>query len=840
MVGMAYHNTTAHYNSIYYSREEIRKIEKGIWAAHKDDYNRILRIFPTFDSALAKGYDKEAQEAIKMASLAIQRHPNSKWVDDGYLLVGKARLYTLDWGNAITTFKYVNTKSKDPEERHRAIIMLIRTFVEHEEFNNAKAAIDYLEKEDLSRVNKKSFALEKAYYYQLTGNLDYMVRNLTAAETHMTRADKPGRIHFIIGQVYQKLGFEAEAFNYYRKCIATNPEYETDFYARLYMAQVTEISKSRNIAAARKSFKKLLKDTKNKEFKDKIYYELGIFELKNNNLKEGVATLNQAIREGSNKQVDGESYLRLGILYYDSLKNYELSQAYYDSAISSLPTDYEGYAKIKSRQEILDEFVKNLRVIKLNDSLIQLQSVDTARLHASLDSLFRSKVKVLSKKESKRLKRESTRVSFETNSTNPFATSTESQETSDWYFGNPTAVANGQLEFKRIWGNVSLDDNWRRSQRQTTAAANKPDQVVSATDTNQEKKPAEETTKATPESLAKAEFDKLIALIPKTKEDVNLLLQQVEDAYFNLGDIYYFKLLEPQNAIDYYKKLLARFPDSEHEPEVLYKLYLLYKDLNPTESSRFAQLVISRYPKSDYARILINPNYRAEAQAVSEKQMALYKNAYANYEEGNYRVSKGLLKEAKGLGETDFIGNLELLEILIDGKLEDLTKYQFELEEFIKKYPDGPLNQYAKNLLKTSREFKLSQEVKAGVTYIKSLEEPHYYVIIYRKEDRVGNEVNLLLKNFNAEEYPELNLKSSNLIFTDEYIITFVSEIPRVSIAIGYINKFKPRLNSHSAFAKFKFPNFVITKDNFEILYRTKGLDEYLKFFEKYYPAEAR
>jgi hypothetical protein len=36
----------------------------------------------------------------------------------------------------------------------------------------------------------------------------------------------------------------------------------------------------------------------------------------------------------------------------------------------------------------------------------------------------------------------------------------------------------------------------------------------------------------------------------------------------------------------------------------------------------------------------------------------------------------------------------------------------------------------------------------------------------------------------------------------------------------------------------YNFHNFVITKDNFDIFYRTKGLDEYIQFFEKNYQAQ--
>ena len=114
-----YHNTTAHFNGYYYANEEIKKIEGAILKNHTDDYNRILKLFPSFDSSLSKNFEKELEEAVKMASIAIQRHPNSKWVDDAYILVGKARMYELDWGNAIQTFKYVNTHSKDKDAKHQ-------------------------------------------------------------------------------------------------------------------------------------------------------------------------------------------------------------------------------------------------------------------------------------------------------------------------------------------------------------------------------------------------------------------------------------------------------------------------------------------------------------------------------------------------------------------------------------------------------------------------------------------------------------------------------------------------------------------------------------------------
>jgi tetratricopeptide (TPR) repeat protein len=834
----AYHNTTSHFNGYYYAREEIKKIEMSHWAGLQDDHNRILRLFPALDSSIVKAHDKELQEAIKMASIAIQRHPNSKWVDDCYLLVAQARLYSLDWGNAVQTFKFVNTKSKEPDARHRAIMGLIRTFTEHKEFNNGQAAIDYLEKEKLSRSNQKLFAIEKAYFFQSQGNLDYMVRSLSPVEKNLKRKDKAGRIYFILGQVYQKLGFESEAYQFYRKCLSTNPEYEIDFYARLYLAQVAEISRSRNVAAARKSFRKLLKDGKNKDFQDKIYYEMGMFELKQKNLPEAIAEFNRAIRMGKNKQVDGEAYLRLGQIYYDTLKQYQLSQAYYDSAISSLSPEYEGYKEIKARQEILDEFVKNLNTIQLQDSLLKLSSMDTVELRKMVEAALDKKKKEEEARNKGKKKRARVQLTSTAN-TDIFATGEENavstEESGDWYFANPTALTIGQNEFKRIWGDLPLEDNWRRSQRSvagsTTRRPSTATQNTSATD-----------TPATPEAPAAdpvtVEYNKINTMIPRTSEQKAEALHKIEIAYFSLGDIYYLKLLEKENAATTYQTLLKRFPTSEYAPEVLYRLYLINKDADPPLAEQFATQLKRDHPESTFARLLINPNYLEESSQAVQKQQSLYKKAYDEFTDGKFTASLGTIGEAEQLGETSFSPQLELLRILIAGRTEDISRYQYLLDEFTKKYPETPTGLYAKKLLETSRKFVDDQEKRKGIQYIRSLEEPHYFVIVYKKSENIGNKASFALERFNDTYYKDLKLKTSNLTLNDDYIITLVDELPRVSAAIDYVHTFNEKLQGMTELRNHKFNNFVITKDNFNIFYRTKGLDEYIYFFEKNYPAD--
>lgn len=828
----AFHNTTAHFNGYYYALEEIRKIEDIILTSHVDDYNRILRLYPSFDSSLAKGFEKEIEEAVKMASIAIQRHPNSKWVDDAYILVGKARMYGVDWGNAVQTFKYVNTHSEDKDAKHLAIINLVRTYIEHAEMNNAQAAIDYLEKANLSKTNKKKFLLEKAYYYQLLDDYDRMVRNLTAADRLLKKKDRRGRIYFIIGQVYQRLGFESEAYNYYKKCLGTNPEYEVDFYARLYMAQVTEISRNRDVNAARKSFRKLLKDSKNKEFRDKIYYEMGIFELKQDDTKGAIDFLNKSVRSGNNKRIQGEAYLKLGEIYYDTLKNYELSQAYYDSAISALPTDYEGYAAIKARQEILNEFVGHLKTVQWQDSLLSLSSLDSAALRIIVDSVVTAEQKLAELQAGKKKKR-SNRVEIEKGNSNFFNDSDQPNTVAgDWYFDNPASVGSGQSEFKRVWGDIKLEDNWRRSQRMTASVANNTPALESANNAQEGASAVEDAPAANPVDAAFASLDKQI---PRTDEARKEALTKIEDAYFHLGDIYNFKLEEKANAVEIYKKLLQRFPDSEYEPEVLYTLYLITRDSDPAQAELYASRLKEDHPTSTFARILINPDYLQESSQVAEKQKALYKGAYQVFDAGHYDSAQAIVENALAMGETSFNPSLRLLQILIVGKTEDISRYQYSLQEYIKNNAETEQAEYAKKLLDASHQFEKNEEKKKGIQFSSSFDGPHYFVIVYRRNADISELTAASLEYFNESHFAQSDLKTSHLVLNDDHAITFVSDLKGKKAAVEYFQSFSENLPTIPDLRNHKFDNFVITKENFDIFYRTKALNEYLRFFEKNY-----
>ncbi|HMP98477.1 MAG TPA: tetratricopeptide repeat protein [Cyclobacteriaceae bacterium] len=826
----AFHNTTAHYNAYYYAQEKVRQVEEIIERSFEQDYNKVLRLYPALDSNMAKQYKKDTEEAIKKASIAIERHPNSKWVDDSYMMVGLARMYDYDFVNAIQTFKYINKISKDHATRHKALIYLMRTFTESGDYQNAAAVYDYLRKQKLSNENQKNLYLQNAYLYQVKGDYDKMIFNLSEAESYLKKKDGHGRIYFIIGQVYQTLGFESEAHRFYKKCLGTNPSYELDFYSRLNMAQVTELSSKSDIRTARKHFAKLLKDKKNREFKDKIYYEMAEFEFKQNNLDEALEYFNQSVRNGKNNRVKGLSYLRLGQIHYDSLKKYEISKAYYDSALSTLPKDFDDYEKLEERQKILADFVEQIKTIQLQDSLLSLAQRDTATVRKIFEAYLEAE-ELAKLSAEKKAKKPSRTGGSSSSAISPFDTGNNSA-TSEWYFTNPSAIALGQNEFQRVWGNINLDDNWRRS---TKTIMPRPQSQQQLAETNMPGPPGENIGGPPPEVSRGSKLQSMIAEVPRSAEKQQEALNKIEVAMFKLGDIYYFQLYEKLNAYNTFNKLLSRFPETKEEAEILYKLYLLAKDLQNGNEGTYANALKSRYPNSNFTRILLNPNYLIESNVIAEQQKAIYKDAYEFFRTEEYELALIKIDDAMARGETSFSAQLELLRILIMGKTENIFQYQLELDNFIKRHAEEDISKYANTLLASSREVQKQLETMKGINYLSYFDEPHYFILLYKTSDKIGSVALAAVDQFDKENYKDGKLTTSTMYFNDEQAMILVAELKGKQEALKYYRDINQTLNQNKNLLNFKFNKFVITKDNFDIFYRTKGLNEYLKFFDKNY-----
>ena len=845
-----YHNTTARFNPYFMANEYLKEVETSIEQQHKDNYNKTLKVYPYFDTTSISALKTQLDDCLKKSSKAIDWHKNSSMMNPSYILLGRALFYQGEYEKSITAFKIVNKNIKKQKEeskrdvniRHEALAHLIRTYTDYGEENNAIAVGDFLKKEKLSKDNQKKLYLNKAYLYQKRKNLDSMVSNLVSAAPLLKRKEGKAKTYFIIGQVYQKLGFDAEAYANYTKCIKSNPPYELDFYAKLNRAQVFELSKSNDLKKIRKFYKKLLRDAKNKEFKDKIYYDMAEFEMKQGNLDDAIVKYKQSVAASvSNNRQKGFSYLRLGQVYYEQKKDYELAKSYYDSTVAVLPKDEENYLAIEERQKILANFVTQINTIQLQDSLLALSTMDTLALTTYLDEVVKKEQELAEKervaaKKAKRKKGSAGTGRFsESDKENKVFASLSSDEKSSvdsWYFYNTTAVGQGQSEFARRWGRRQLEDNWRRSNKET---ANVPTANGEKTTEGEEGADGDGTPKDL-EAAAGARKLELLGTIPFSGEAKIGANKMLEDAHYNLGKIYHFNLKEESNAYHTFDTLLVRYDTTQYKPEVLYLMYLISKDLEKQHTESLKSQILNDFPNTIYARVIKNPNYEAESKVASEKLQVLYKEAYGNYKNGNYNAANQLINSGKQqYGINDFSDNLRLLEILVLGKTSDVFTYKHALTEFPKQFPESELLEYASSLLETMETFGAEKEAKNKKKYIKHFEQVHTFVLAYNFDAYGEKELPKKIDEFIKNQFEKDDLKTANMILTEKKSLIILEQFSDKKAAMSFLTKFNGENSPLKDFNSLDFSNFVITKDNFDIFYKTKDIDNYLSFFKENY-----
>jgi tetratricopeptide (TPR) repeat protein len=827
-VSKNFHNTTAHYNAYFLAREKMKEVEFKINQSSVDDYNKVLPVFPVIQDATKTSIKPNLDDVIKKAALINEKHKNSNWLDDSFVIIGKSELYKGEFPSAIEFFKYVNTISKDPVPRHAALILLMRTFIVMEDYDNASLVIDYLKKETPDKNNLRDLSLTQAYYYQKLEDYDKALENLNVALPLIKKGDQKARVHFIVGQINQMSGNDADAYHHYRSTLKNNPTYELSFYSRLFLAQVTELEKSTDKKKIMRYFKKLLKDKKNEEYKDKIYYEMAMFEMKQKNVKKGIELFKKSIVASTNNNAQkGRAYLKLGEIYYDE-EDFQLSKLYYDSTVAMWDKKDKNYKPISSRQKILEEFVKQFQIVKREDSLQKLVK-DTTGLSKYIDNIIARQEKEKKDKEERAIKAKNDKNKAVAN-TGP-AISANSQ----WYFGNASAVSQGKGEFLKKWGNRKLEDNWRRSTKEV-ALGKEEEKVETVTAPIVKENKDEADAKA-----RNAAKQKMYSDLPFTAEQFAASNKRYEEALYELGKIYNLKLNEKNNAIGSFENFLIKFYPSEKTPEVLYFLYLLFNERSDGKAATYRAKILNEFPRSLYAKILKNPNYLSESKITNKKAAEKYKQAYEAYQQEQFLYADTLLKLIKiEFPDNDIEDKITFLGILITGKTKNAIIYKSELESFISGFPDSKLVSRAKELLKVSQEF-ITNRTSAGdsiktneVRFSKDLIKPHYCVFLFSKEKVTPEKV---LKEFNdynsATKATGITTEISNFSDTSFFIVlkTFTGKFTSENYMLDLTEK-KSFLSNYS-YTNYKA--FIITKDNYKLLIQSKNINSYLDFFKENY-----
>jgi tetratricopeptide (TPR) repeat protein len=817
----AFHRTTAYYNAYFNANELFKTVVTDIENAHVDNYRELLEVDPLGSEDVARGYHGQLDEVIEKCTNMIKRHSmvikgdekNSR-IDDNYMLLAKAQFYKQEYIAASSTFNYIARQYEDGE--YRVWAMIWESYAQIKLKNHQTAALNFSsleEDEELSKAEKSKLYTIKAQYYIHQEEYENAIDALNMAIDLGVKKKMRIRYHFIIAQLYTKLGEFENTIEYYEKVVRSNPSYDIKFNALMNEANAfdTEADSPEDL---RNRLIDMSEDSKNTEYLDQIYFALADLAFKEGDQEECLDyLLLSASNSIDNSNQKARSHLRIANIYFDD-QDYRMAQGHYDTVVSLINEDFPGYKKIKVKRESLNTLVSLYGTIELQDSLIRIGKMSEGDRMAFIDKYIEDlKAKIA---EEKRLQEqaEADKQFFTPGQSvkqNPFAISG-----GGWYFYNTSAVSYGYSEFIARWGSRKLEDNWRRKDKSQNFA-----------DEYEEEDLEEDGARFDPETY--------LANIPVTEEAIAESYDLIADAYYQLGLLYKEDLEDYNAAVKEFQTLRDRFSDTKYDVIAHYQLFRLFLELkDPSQAEKHKSYVLTKYPDSHFAKSIQGISIDNLEEQDGGVMQALYLEAYQQFEAAQYDEVIASCSKVINLYPTEkMLAKFVLLKAMATGGADGKNAYIKSLVKMIEDYPKADEVADAERILNY-----LQGDVETFDTnkFSKTKRTEHFYVLFIETDAVDVNELSIKISDFNKKNYSKKELSIKNIILNEDYQVVTVKLFRTADEGLEYYDKIIKDYRIKSYFDTGKLTQTIMSSDNFSTFYKgDKNLIEYLHFFNEEY-----
>lgn len=579
----------AYYNTFYNAKKSYKAGYEKVTAA-RPAYNPQLTIriheIPVNSGA------QDFQKAIEKGAEILRKYPNSKWLDDALLLIGKSYHFRRDFFSADQKYQELFRVTDDPALKQEAVIWRGRLFLDMEipeqgiRFMNEK-----IHSEEIGWRAKALGAAKTvlAELYVSAGDYESAITELESSLYLLESNIYKARGFFLLGQLYDAIGAPEPALYAFRQV----GEYYSD-YELQYLAQLKRAETARKIGAydeAFGTFAEMSRDDKNTDYKAELDYEKART-LQEQGDYQGAEELYREILYKGETRPDAitlaKTYFALAELYRFGLNDFKMAAAYYDSA-SMQNVSRELLPESFTASELADSFGRYAELkdeIAFKDSLLWVANLDKNALDSLLIVLRQQKLAKLQQEMRKQEQRKNMLLTIDRNTDNRTITG------SNGFLNhkNPGLVATSSAQFRAVWGNRPLVDNWRI--REVYEAS-----LNSQTITQLENSSIINRSPATQIDLS---ID--LSQVPFQPEEKDSVMAELANLNYQLGNLFFLSLGEPDSAAYYFNKVITKYPNSKEVPVSYYSLTELSLEAGDLETSReYAYELINNYPNSIYS-----------------------------------------------------------------------------------------------------------------------------------------------------------------------------------------------------------------------------------------------
>jgi tetratricopeptide (TPR) repeat protein len=854
----AFHNTHAKYNGFFYAKEAMAEAEVILFEEYTENWDEILPIFPPVDESTAQQVYPLMERAIEKCTNVVDKHTMSpsrrdqkdmkrpelnKWIDDNYDIIARAHLIKGEKEKALEIFQYLVRTLDYPDAQAWSNAWMARTYMAMDDRVRANNTLI-----KAAQINRVEDPAVRAYVYQVyadfhlkNGDVEAAIGMLEKALKHIEKEKESARTLFILAQCYEFTGQSEDAIARYNRVVDIRTPYELEFYSKIKQAMAFD-RRDGNSDPIIELLEDMLEDDKNEIYQDQIYYALATLALEERRKDEGVDLLLQSLLVNlDNTRQRMKSYLQLGDIYMEEL-DYENAQAYYDSARTFMEDENERFDEVDAMADNLTELVDNLMVITEQDSLLEICDLsEEDRQDRIQEIIFQLEDEAEQRREAAIAAAEAELENAGDNGAGMF-----------WPYNAQLKIA-GRRNFRDFWGDRILEDHWRRSMKMMAAFSDEfGDGEENLTNT-------EEALEVGGDEIPSVE--ELLAGLPCDSVARDSSVAMIAEAYYNAGLVYKEKLSDLENAIDTWTELTERMDESEFHPTTYYQLYRTYlqREVEENYQSPFCEtcnseywsaLVLERYPDSEWAILIENPDFVDQEEIKLEEERlayeALLQRYYAKayqevlmacgeiikYNQSNHYYCKYLILKAQSTGA---------LSARTGG---DRSGYFSELQYVIRNCPDSEEEEYARELLLAldpsslrggKDEANASEPEAVDVVWEHKPYLEHYFGILVPVGRGNVEELKATISDFNASFYESKNLRVTANLINRNFQIILVKDFKRQDYSLEYFDVFQANTSMLEAINSSGYRSFTITTENYISLFKNKEMDSYIDWFEEVY-----
>ena len=814
-VNRNWHALNTKYNTLYNGNIAFEQGRETLNDTYQDDYFDILPVErlevsgeikldsednnPNFLIA-----EEKATKAIQKHSMDIKDEERNPQIDEAFLLLGKARYFDERYIPALESFNYILNKYSESDKLNEASIWREKVNIRLENDDIAIKNLKRLMKYE--RLKDQEYADARAMLAQAYINLnapDTAVQNLKIASHYTKKNPEKGRYYYIIGQLYNQLGYKDSANYAFDKVIELNRK-----SPRIYMINA-KIEKLKNTQVTGENKEEILEyltkmelNRENRPYLDGIYRQLAEFHLEQESDSLAILYFNKSLRASQNKP-------KLNALNYENLAEYNFDEsiykpagAYYDSVLTNLNENTKKFRAIKKKRDNLEDVIKYEDIVHYADSVITVYQMPKDEQLA----YFGKHIEELQKAKEAAQKKEKERI------TDGFAAFNNSkggkENKGKFYFYNITSLGYGQNDFKNRWGNRELTDDWRWSDKS----------LINSENIALQNAPGANDSISVVSEDEKFSLDYYMDRLPTDVAIIDSLKTERNFANYQLGLIYKEKFNENLLAAEKLENVLASNAEERLILPSKYNLYKIYEEVDSPLKERMKADIIANHSDSRYAEILLNPQaVLADSSDSPEKR---YENLFKQYQEQHFlQVITGAEENINRFTGDPIVPKFEMLKANAIGRLQGFELFKEALNYVALTYPNNPEGKKAEQMIAEQLP-KLEQKEFSPETDSKGTS--NWKVVFPFK--RSNNEKALKLMELLEKSITDLKYKNkiSKDIYNLEDQFVVVHGFKSKDYALGYAELLKNNKDYRVA-----DENFVVLSENYKIIQVHKNIIDY-------------